>query len=92
MAHSGEHREHRAIRELLLDYKEVGARVVLFLESFHVEGSVGKIGREFVTLVAGGGEGVEVESNDSGNTLEKPHKIHVKLSDIQAVSDDTEIA
>ncbi|RWS38636.1 hypothetical protein EKA14_27095 [Bacillus mycoides] len=76
------------IRTLLHAFELVGARVVLFLPSFHVEGFITRIGETFVTLRRGNGAGVEVESNDSGQALENPHQISVKISDIISVSDD----
>ncbi|MEC0036503.1 hypothetical protein ACPCZR_29100 [Bacillus bombysepticus] len=76
------------IRTLLEAFRLVGARVVLFLPSFHVEGLITRIGANFVTLRRGNGEGVEVESNDNGNALENPNQISVAISDILAVSDD----
>ncbi|MEB9909329.1 hypothetical protein [Bacillus anthracis] len=66
----------------------VGARVVLFLPSFHVEDLITQIGENFVTLRRGNGEGVEEESNASGEALENPNQISVAISSILAVSDD----
>ena len=83
------HERHEdEIRELLRAFQLVGARVVLFLPSFHVEGFITRIEKNFVTLRRGNGEGVEVESNDSGGTLENPNQISVKISGILSVSDD----
>ncbi|MGN7893564.1 hypothetical protein ACTJJY_15910 [Bacillus sp. 22475] len=82
-----EHHEDE-IRTLLRAFQLVGARVVLFLPSFHVEGLITRIGETFVTLRRGNGEGVEVESNNAGNALENPNQISVKISDILSVSDD----
>ncbi|PWN17634.1 hypothetical protein CU072_00030, partial [Bacillus thuringiensis] len=65
-----------------------GARVVLFLPSFHVEGLITRIGENFVTLRRGNSEGVEVESNANGGDLENPNQISVKISSILSVSDD----
>ncbi|WP_257149918.1 hypothetical protein, partial [Bacillus cereus] len=76
------------IRELLHAFQLVGARVVLFLPSFHVEGLITRIGENFVTLRRGNGEGVEVESNANGGDLENPNQISVKISSILSVSDD----
>lgn len=76
------------VRTLLEAFQLVGARVVLFLPSFHVEGLITNVGDTFVTLRRGNGEGVEVESNSTGNDLENPHQISVRISDILAVSDD----
>lgn len=66
----------------------VGARVVLFLPSFHVEDLITQIGENFVTLRCGNGEGVEEESNASGGALENPNQISVAISSVLAVSDD----
>ncbi|PEV33251.1 hypothetical protein CN290_28830 [Bacillus cereus] len=82
-----EHHEDE-IRELLHAFQLVGARVVLFLPSFHVEGLITRIGENFVTLRRGNGEGVEVESNANGGDLENPNQISVKISSILSVSDD----
>jgi hypothetical protein len=82
-----EHRESQ-IRELLEAFQLVGARTVLFTNSFHVEGLITKIGETLVTLRRGGGEGVEVESNANGDTIENPDQISVLISSIQAVSTD----
>ena len=79
---------HDEIRALLRAFQLVGARVVLFLPTFHVEGLITRIGEEFVTLRRGNGEGVEVESNDNGGDLENPKQISVKISSILSVSDD----
>ncbi|PFI06050.1 hypothetical protein COI71_32235, partial [Bacillus cereus] len=76
------------MRELLHAFQLVGARVVLFLPSFHVEGLITRIGENFVTLRRGNGEGVEVESNANGGDLENPNQISVKISSILSVSDD----
>ncbi|HFK1784784.1 MULTISPECIES: hypothetical protein [Bacillus cereus group] len=76
------------IRTLLEAFQLVGARVVLFLPSIHVEGLITRIGANFVTLRRGNGEGVEVESNNNGNALENPNQISVAIRDILAVSDD----
>ncbi|PEC82390.1 hypothetical protein, partial [Bacillus cereus] len=62
-------RHEDEIRELLHAFQLVGARVVLFLPSFHVEGLITRIGENFVTLRRGNGEGVEVESNANGGDL-----------------------
>ncbi|MED0967082.1 hypothetical protein [Bacillus paramycoides] len=80
--------DNNEILTLLQAFQLVGARVVLFLPSFHVEGLITQIGENFVTLRRGNGEGVEVESNDSGATLENPNQISVMISSILAVSDD----
>ncbi|MGG0762495.1 hypothetical protein [Bacillus paramycoides] len=72
------------ILTLLQAFQLVGARVVLFLPSFHVEGFITQIGTDFVTLR----KGVEVESNANGGTLENPNQISVMISSILAVSDD----
>lgn len=81
-------RHEDEIRELLHAFQLVGARVVLFLPSFHVEGLITRIGENFVTLRRGNGEGVEVESNANGGDLENPNQISVKISSILSVSDD----
>ncbi|ANV74216.1 MULTISPECIES: hypothetical protein [Bacillus] len=81
-------RHEDEIRELLHAFQLVGARVVLFLPSFHVEGLITRIGENFVTLRRGNGEGVEVESNATGGDLENPNQISVKISSILSVSDD----
>ncbi|UDW03843.1 hypothetical protein [Bacillus cereus] len=81
-------RHEDEIRELLYAFQLVGARVVLFLPSFHVEGLITRIGENFVTLRRGNGEGVEVESNATGGDLENPNQISVKISSILSVSDD----
>ncbi|MGE6599998.1 hypothetical protein [Bacillus proteolyticus] len=80
--------DNNEILTLLQAFQLVGARVVLFLPSFHVEGLITQIGENFVTLRRGNGEGVEVESNDSGAALENPNQISVMISSILAVSDD----
>ncbi|MBE5108551.1 hypothetical protein IGI01_25905 [Bacillus thuringiensis] len=80
--------DNTEIVTLLQAFQLVGARVVLFLPSFHVEGLITRIGDNFVTLRRGNGEGVEVESNDSGVTLENPNQISVMISSILSVSDD----
>ncbi|MGE7635931.1 hypothetical protein ACQKMZ_27840 [Bacillus paramycoides] len=80
--------DNTEIITLLQAFQLVGARVVLFLPSFHVEGLITRIGDNFVTLRRGNGEGVEVESNDSGATLENPNQISVMISSILSVSDD----
>ncbi|WP_454640284.1 hypothetical protein [Bacillus mycoides] len=78
---------HDEIRTLLRAFQLVGARVVLFLPSFHVEGLITRVGDEFVTLRGNGNE-VEVESNANGEDLENPNQISVKISSILSVSDD----
>ncbi|WAH39459.1 hypothetical protein [Alicyclobacillus dauci] len=80
MSHSHQH----YIRELLRDFKELGVRVVVFLDGFHVEGRVRHVGNEFVVLTTN----VEVESNSSGVPIENPNRIWIKISKIRAVSDD----
>ncbi|EOO04844.1 hypothetical protein IAW_05957 [Bacillus cereus str. Schrouff] len=80
--------DNNEILTLLQAFQLVGARVVLFLPSFHVEGLITQIGENFVTLRRGNGEGVEVESNASGVSLENPNQISVAISSILAVSDD----
>ncbi|EJR46159.1 hypothetical protein IIM_04844 [Bacillus cereus VD107] len=80
--------DNTEIITLLQAFQLVGARVVLFLPSFHVEGLITRIGDNFVTLRRGNGEGVEVESNDNGGTLENPNQISVMISSILSVSDD----
>lgn len=80
--------ENAEIVTLLEAFQLVGARVVLFLPSFHVEGLITRIGENFVTLRRGNGEGVEVESNASGAALENPNQISVQISSILSVSDD----
>ncbi|MBE7098885.1 hypothetical protein COL26_29015 [Bacillus thuringiensis] len=80
--------DNNEILTLLQAFQLVGARVVLFLPSFHVEGLITQIGENFVTLRRGNGEGVEVESNASGAALENPNQISVAISSILAVSDD----
>ncbi|MFJ8356039.1 hypothetical protein [Bacillus paramycoides] len=76
--------DNNEILTLLQAFQLVGARVVLFLPSFHVEGFITQIGDTFVTLR----KGVEVESNANGGTLENPNQISVTISSILAVSDD----
>ncbi|PEK50881.1 hypothetical protein COF80_25995 [Bacillus toyonensis] len=80
--------DNNEILTLLQAFQLVGARVVVFLPSFHVEGLITQIGENFVTLRRGNGEGVEVESNASGAALENPNQISVAISSILAVSDD----
>ncbi|ABY46715.1 hypothetical protein P4T54_11330 [Bacillus mycoides] len=80
--------DNNEILTLLQAFQLVGARVVLFLPSFHVEGLITQIGENFVTLRRGNGEGVEVESNANGGALENPNQISVAISSILAVSDD----
>ncbi|HFK1748883.1 MULTISPECIES: hypothetical protein [Bacillus cereus group] len=80
--------ENAEIVTLLEAFQLVGARVVLFLPSFHVEGLITRIGENFVTLRRGNGEGVEVESNANGGALENPNQISVAISSILSVSDD----
>ncbi|MFJ8242634.1 hypothetical protein [Bacillus tropicus] len=80
--------ENAEIVTLLEAFQLVGARVVLFLPSFHVEGLITRIGENFVTLRRGNGEGVEVESNANGAALENPNQISVAISSILSVSDD----
>ncbi|EOP20115.1 MULTISPECIES: hypothetical protein [Bacillus] len=80
--------DNNEILTLLQAFQLVGARVVLFLPSFHVEGLITQIGENFVTLRRGNGEGVEVESNASGAALGNPNQISVAISSILAVSDD----
>ncbi|MFJ8415718.1 hypothetical protein ACQKNN_18960 [Bacillus paramycoides] len=76
--------DNTEILTLLQAFQLVGARVVLFLPSFHVEGIITQIGDTFITLR----KGVEVESNANGGTLENPNQISVMISSILAVSDD----
>jgi hypothetical protein len=66
-------------------FQLVGARVGLFLPSFHVKGLITRIGETLVTL-----EGVEVISNDSGEAIESPNQMSVKINDILSVSDAQE--
>ncbi|MGE1125831.1 hypothetical protein [Bacillus wiedmannii] len=73
------------ILTLLEAFQLVGARVGLFLPSFHVKGLITRIGETLVTL-----EGVEVISNDSGEVIESPNQISVKINDILSVSDAQE--
>ncbi|HDR7449240.1 TPA: hypothetical protein QCX35_005417 [Bacillus toyonensis] len=80
--------DNNEILTLLQAFQLVGARVVLFLPSFHVEGLITQIVENFVTLRRGNGEGVEVESNVSGVALENPNQISVTISSILAVSDN----
>ncbi|PFD40291.1 hypothetical protein CN285_14555 [Bacillus cereus] len=80
--------DNTEILTLLQAFQLVGARVVLFLPSFHVEGLITRIGDNFVTLRRGNGEGVEVESNANGGALENPNQISVMISSILSVSDD----
>ncbi|PQZ38557.1 hypothetical protein CQZ94_30650 [Bacillus sp. MYb209] len=80
--------DNTEIVTLLQAFQLVGARVVLFLPSFHVEGLITQIGENFVTLRRGNGEGVEVESNANGEALENPNQISVAISSILSVSDD----
>ncbi|PEO80818.1 hypothetical protein [Bacillus toyonensis] len=80
--------DNNEILTLLQAFQLVGARVVLFLPSFHVEGLITQIGENFVTLRRGNGEGVEVESNASGVALENSSQISVAISSILAVSDN----
>ncbi|MGN7198066.1 hypothetical protein ACTHS9_29165 [Bacillus mycoides] len=80
--------DNNEILTLLQAFQLVGARVVLFLPSFHVEGLITQIGENFVTLRRGNGEAVEVESNANGGALENPNQISVAISSILAVSDD----
>ncbi|HDR7598883.1 TPA: hypothetical protein QCX65_002229 [Bacillus mycoides] len=80
--------DNTEIVTLLEAFQLVGARVVLFLPSFHVEGLITRIGENFVTLRRGNGESVEVESNDNGAALENPNQISVAISSILSVSDD----
>lgn len=68
------HNHEQEIRELLRDYQELGVRVVVFLEGFHVEGNVLHVGEHFLTLA----HDVEIESNDTGDDLENPHRIFIK--------------
>lgn len=80
--------DNNEILTLLQAFQLVGARVELFLPSFHVEGLITQIEENFVTLRRGNGEDVEVESNASGVALENPNQISVAISSILAVSDD----
>ncbi|MGG5742105.1 hypothetical protein [Bacillus thuringiensis] len=80
--------DNNEILTLLQAFQLVGARVVLFLPSFHVEGIITQIGTNFVTLRRGNGEAIEVESNANGGTLENPNQISVMIASILAVSDD----
>jgi hypothetical protein len=74
------------ILTLLEAFQLVGARVGLFLPSFHVKGLITRIGETLVTL-----EGVEVISNDSGEAIESPkNQMSVKINDILSVSDAQE--
>lgn len=57
----------------------------IVLPSFHVKGLITRIGETLVTL-----EGVEVISNDSGEAIESPNQMSVKINDILSVSDAQE--
>ncbi|HDR8042675.1 hypothetical protein ACTFSP_22605 [Bacillus cereus group sp. MYBK108-2] len=80
--------DNNEILTLLQAFQLVGARVVLFLPSFHVEGLITLIGENFVILCRSNGEGFEVESNANGGGLENPNQNSVAISSILAVSDD----
>ncbi|MGH0613032.1 hypothetical protein [Bacillus cereus] len=65
--------DNNEILTLLPAFQLVGARVVLFLPSFHVESLITQIGENFVTIRRGNREGVEVESNANDGALENPN-------------------
>ncbi|MGG2064911.1 hypothetical protein [Bacillus sp. S14(2024)] len=72
------------IRELLYDYQLVHLRITLFLNQIHIKGFIMHIGKDLVTI---SGQNVTVNSNSTGNIIESPNRINVKIESIQAISD-----
>ncbi|MGG2095943.1 hypothetical protein AB1283_25720 [Bacillus sp. S13(2024)] len=72
------------IRELLYDYQLVHLRITLFLNQIHIKGFIMHIGKDLVTI---SGQNVTVNSNSTGNIIESPNRINVKIDSIQAISD-----
>ncbi|MFD0771173.1 hypothetical protein ACFQZ1_20730 [Bacillus sp. CGMCC 1.60114] len=72
------------IRELLYDYQLVHLRITLFLNQIHIKGFIMHISKDLVTI---SGQNVTVNSNSTGNIIESPNRINVKIDSIQAISD-----
>ena len=72
------------IRELLYNYQLIHLRTILFLNQIHIKGFIMQINEDLVTI---SGQNVTVNSNSTGNIIESPNRIHVKIDSIQAISD-----
>ncbi|CAG9614986.1 hypothetical protein BACCIP111899_04220 [Bacillus rhizoplanae] len=72
------------IRELLYNYQSIHLRITLFLDHIYIKGFILHISKDLVTI---SGQNVTVNSNSTGNIIESPNRINVKIDSIQAISD-----